>query len=291
MASDISNATDRGGKGGHIREMEKAIPGPEHQDEHIEELVEKGFAADAQELPKGYFSSINFLGTFFAVGFNLMASTGGFALIAPVLLQIDAAVGPSPNIIWMALVYTLGLAIGLTLVGRVTDIFGRRWFFIGGTALGCIGAIVCSTAKTLPVLIGGQTLIGLSACTGYSYAFVMGELVPLKYRFLWNAGVFAFSLPTAGFGAAVSTAFILYTKQGWRWSYYLLIICNGVTALLYTIFYYPPDFHQKHGSDRKMQWIKNFDYVGTLLYLAGLLLWAASDLLSQSIVTDCCTDS
>ena len=273
MASDISNGTDQREKGGQIQEKETANQGLEHQDEHIEELVEKGFAADAEELPPGYFTSINFLGTFCAIGFNLMASTAGFALIAPVLLQIDVSVGPSPNIIWMALVYTLGLAIGLTLVGRLTDIFGRRRFFIGGTALGCIGAIVCSTAKTLPVLIGGQSLIGLSACTGYSYAFVMGELVPVKWRFIWNAAVFAFSIPTAGFGAAVSTAFILYTKQGWRWCYYLLIIANGVTALLYTIFYYPPNFHQKHGRDRKLEWIKNFDYVGTFLYLAGLLLY------------------
>ena len=272
MASNISNSTDQREKESHIHETENVNHVLEHQNQHIEELVEKGFAADADELPKGYFTSVNFIGTFCAIGFNLMASTGGFALIAPVLLQINVAVGPSPNIIWMALVYTLGLAIGLTLVGRLTDLFGRRWFFIGGTLLGCLGAIVCSTAKTLPVLIGGQTLVGLSACTGYSYAFVMGELVPLKWRFVWNAAVFAFSIPTAGFGSAVSTAFILYTKQGWRWSYYLLIIANGVTALLYTIFYYPPNFHQKHGRDSKMQWIKNFDYIGTLLYLAGLLL-------------------
>jgi hypothetical protein len=53
----------------------------------------------------------------------------------------------------------MGLAVGLTLAGRLTDTFGRRWFFIAGTALGCIGAIVASTAKTINVLIGGQVLI------------------------------------------------------------------------------------------------------------------------------------
>lgn len=59
---------------------------------------------------------------------NLMASTGGFALVAPVLNQINASVGPSVNIIWLSLVYTIGLAIGLLLVGRLSDIFGRRWY-------------------------------------------------------------------------------------------------------------------------------------------------------------------
>jgi hypothetical protein len=122
------------------------------------------------------------------------------------------------------------------------------------------------------VLIGGETLIGLSACTGYSYIFVMGELVPMKYRFFANAGIFIFSMPTAGFGSAISTALILHTKQGWRWSYYLLIIFNAVTALLYFVFYHPPRFHQKHGGDKISSWIKSYDYIGMLLYLAGLLL-------------------
>jgi MFS family permease len=63
----------------------------------------------------------------------------------------------------------MGLAVGLTLVGRLSDIFGRRWFFIIGTALGCLGAIIASTAKTVNVLIGGQVLIGLSASTGYLF--------------------------------------------------------------------------------------------------------------------------
>ncbi|KAF2468936.1 MFS general substrate transporter [Lindgomyces ingoldianus] len=140
-----------------------------------------------------------------------MASTGGFALIAPVLGDIAIALGPTDSIIWLSLVYTMGLAVGLTLVGRLSDIFGRRYFFIFGTALGCVGAIVASTAHTVPTLIGGQVLIGLSASTGYSYAFIIGELIPVKWRFVANATIFIFSFPTAGFGAAISTALILHT--------------------------------------------------------------------------------
>lgn len=155
---------------------------------------------------------------------------------------------------------------------RLSDIFGRRYFFIGGTLLGVIGSAICSRAQSIPTLIGGQTLIGLSASTGYSYVFVIGELVPMRYRFLANAAIFWFSMPTAGFGAAISTSFILHTAQGWRWSYYFLLICNGVTAVLYALFYFPPKFYQKHGNDKISQWIKNYDYIGMLLYIAGLLL-------------------
>jgi hypothetical protein len=95
----------------------------------------------------------------------------------------------------------------------------------------------------------------------------------VKYRFLMNAIIFVFSLPTAGFGAAISTAFIIHTNAGWRWVYYLLIILNGVTALLYAVFYFPPTFHQKHGRDTVTSWLKHFDYGGLLLYTAGLVLF------------------
>ncbi|OCL08489.1 MFS general substrate transporter [Glonium stellatum] len=216
--------------------------------EQIEDVHDPANLQDDTVVNRG-FASAYFLGSFFAVGFNLAASTAGFALIAPVLGNISVALGPSESIIWLSLVYTLGLAVGLTLVGRLSDIFGRRWFFIGGTILGLVGAIIASTANMIPVLIRGQILIGLSASTGYSYAFIIGELVPVKWRFIANAIIFLFSLPTAGFGAAISTSLILHTGPGRYPCYYLLIILNGVTAVFYAIFYFPPTFHQKHGRD------------------------------------------
>ncbi|KAF2808981.1 MFS general substrate transporter [Mytilinidion resinicola] len=158
-------------------------------------IAAHGFAVESEELPAGYWRSPYFIGTFLAIGMNLAVSDS--------------------SIIWLSLVYTIGLAVGLLLVGRLSDIFGRRWFFIGGTMLGLIGAIIASTAKTIPVLIGGQTLVGLSACTGYSYSFISGEIVPVRHRFIANAIIFIFSMPTAGFGAAISTSFITKTGPGW----------------------------------------------------------------------------
>lgn len=37
---------------------------------------------------------------------------------------INADIGPNANVTWVSLVYTLTLAIGLLLVGRLSDLFG-----------------------------------------------------------------------------------------------------------------------------------------------------------------------
>lgn len=228
---------------------------------------------DAHDLPKGYFYSKFFLGTLAALCCNLTAAVGGFALLAPILGHVNADIGPDPNIIWVALTFTLTLAIGLALVGRLSDLFGRRYFFIGGNILALVGCIICCTAKTVPVLIGGETLVGLGAVTGTSYAAVLGEIVPLKYRFYFSAFAYVWQLPTSGFGAAMAYVFILNTSAGWRWCYYYLIMWNVLALVLFVFFYFPPTFEDKHGKDKIWKWVKRYDYLGTILFIVGMVLF------------------
>jgi MFS family permease len=65
----------------------------------------------------------------------------------------------------------------------MSDLFGRRWFFIGGSILALIGCILGAVAKNIPTLIGSTVLIGFASASQLSYTFVLGELVPFKYRF------------------------------------------------------------------------------------------------------------
>jgi MFS family permease len=41
-------------------------------------------------------------------------------------LLINEDIGPSPNLGWVATAWTLGASIGFLLVGRLSDIFGRK---------------------------------------------------------------------------------------------------------------------------------------------------------------------
>jgi MFS family permease len=160
---------------------------------------------------------------------------GGFALAAPLLASINADIGPDPNYVWIGLVYTLTLAIGQVLVGRMSDLFGRRWFFISGSALALLGCIISAVATHIPMLIGGTALIGFASASQLSYPFVVGELVPFKHRFLSLSFLYLWAVPFSGLGPAISYAFLQHTPHTWRSCYYLMIAIN-VAAVLFWFF-------------------------------------------------------
>lgn len=164
------------------------------------------------------------------------------------------------------------LACGYIIVGRLSDLCGRRYFFAGGNCLGLIGAIVCSRATSIPNLIGGNVLLGLAASVQTSIPFVMGELIPMKHRFIATGLLYFFAIPCAVFGPAISYGFVAHTAAGWRWVYYFLIITNACATTCWIIFYHPPTYVM---IARKSRWqmIKDFDYIGFVLLVGGLLVF------------------
>ncbi|CAK7242647.1 MAG: hypothetical protein STHCBS139747_004143 [Sporothrix thermara] len=238
------------------------------------EFVVTGFETDTHHLKPGYFRSSFFVGSMAAMALGLWAGVAGFGYAAPILTEINNDLGPDPNIVWVSLTYTLTSAIFLMIIGRISDIFGRRWVFISGAACGLIGSIVAATAQNVGALIAGSTIIGIGAAAQLSYYYVMGEIVPMKYRFAANGLLYIFCIPGSGIAPVIAQTFLTkYPSVGWRGVYYLLVGVNGLGLLCWVLFYHPPTFEMKHHNASKMAFVKNFDYIGTFFYLGGLLLF------------------
>ena len=171
------------------------------------------------------------------------------------------------------MVWTLTEAVAFVLVGRFGDLLGRRWFFIGGNAIGLLGTIVGGTAKNINQLIGANALTGIAAAVQLSFAVVIAELIPNKWRGYGISGLFVSSLPFAAFGPVIARSFILHTGAGWRWSYYLNIIVSGLAVLLFFLFYHPPTYNMLHTKHTKKSIMKMLDLGGVVLFLGGLVIF------------------
>lgn len=77
----------------------------------------------------------------------------------------------------------LTLKIKYTYESR-SDLFGRRWFFIGGNVVALVGIIVCATAQNVNALIVGCAIYGLGETVQLSFNVAIGELGMLPYRTL-----------------------------------------------------------------------------------------------------------
>ncbi|KAF2013879.1 fungal trichothecene efflux pump [Aaosphaeria arxii CBS 175.79] len=241
---------------------------------HHDHVAEEAIGGHTSDLPRGYYYSPGFIGTVIATCLAQISGYLGWVLPSNTLALINAAIGPSPNIIWVSISWTAGFAVGFTLVGRLSDIFGRRWFFIASSVLGLIGVIIGSAAQNINMLIVTNSINGVAAAGQLSFHIILGELVPNSLRGPVNAFVLSTSVPFAVFGPPVARAFFENTALQWRWCYLLGVIVNALAIILYFFFYHPPTYEMLHvGGKSKLKQLKTLDWIGIALFTAGLCVF------------------
>jgi MFS family permease len=105
----------------------------------------------------------------------------------------------------------------LLVVGRLSDIVGRRYFMIGGQLLGIVGSIICAKATSINMVIGGTVLSACAGAVQTLYPLLIQELVPNKHR-SWGLAAIALGVfPTIGGGPIIARAFVENTELGWRY--------------------------------------------------------------------------
>jgi hypothetical protein len=132
-----------------------------------------------------------------------------------------------------------------------------------------------------------EVLLGLASGVQSSYALLVGEVCPNKYKWLGIMFVIVLAPIPTGFGnylgesdpniwirnihTNTKKARMLVENANWRWVYYIQIIMLVFTLGLQIVFYKPPNFRQLHGERTVMQELKRVDWVGIFLLVSGLL--------------------
>lgn len=105
----------------------------------------------------------------------------GFILCTPILVQLSEKIGGSTIDFWIPSGWGAAAAVGFTIAGRLSDIFGRRPVILFGQCLTIIGGIVACTANTMNQLIAGEVILGASIGTisvAYAGRFDLHEVTP-----------------------------------------------------------------------------------------------------------------
>jgi MFS family permease len=99
------------------------------------------------------------------------------------------------------------------------------------------------------------------------------EVVPNRYR---HATIGIFDAGSIIAQVMPLVAWVLIKNTGnWRNAYYIMIAFQSVNLILLFVFYHPPSFAEKqaeHGKTKR-QLIRDFDWLGLFMFIAGCTLF------------------
>ncbi|KAG9234495.1 MFS multidrug transporter-like protein [Amylocarpus encephaloides] len=186
--------------------------------------------------------------------------------------QIYGDIGGTDRWVWFVLANLLALAAVCPFVGALSDLLGRRYVALTGSAFIVIGMIVCSTAHTMNNFIAGMAISGVGAGINELTALAAtSELAPTAKRGKYVSVLIFTILP---FCPSVLWAQLIAQHSSWR---YVGLVCGVWSAIGFVMtaaFYFPPPRVNSSGLTRR-QVLAQIDWVGGFLSISGMILFIA----------------
>ncbi|MFN8615489.1 MAG: MDR family MFS transporter [Dehalococcoidia bacterium] len=175
---------------------------------------------------------------------HILADLGGFKLIS-----------------WVFTIYLLASTVTVPLVGKLSDMFGRKPFLISGILVFVAASAACGAAPNMLALIIARAVQGIGGGILFGSVFAtLGDLfTPLERARFMGYFIGAFTLaslvgPTAGG--------FLTDGPGWRWCFYINLPVGAIATV--AVWKNLP-FTMKGGN------IRDIDFLGSALLSAATI--------------------
>ncbi|WP_299520360.1 MDR family MFS transporter [uncultured Serinicoccus sp.] len=140
-------------------------------------------------------------------------------IVGPALPQIVADLGGMSHYSWVATAAMLVSAVVVPVVGKLSDLYGRKTFYLAGLVIFMVGSIVSGLAGSFWMLVAGRAIQGAGMGTLMPLSqTIIGDIIPArqrgKYQGLMGAvfGVTSVAGPLAGG--------LITDHLGWRWLFF-----------------------------------------------------------------------
>ena len=160
-------------------------------------------------------------------------------IVGPAMPRIVAELGGMDHYSWVATAALLVSAITVPIVGKLSDLYGRRGFYLAGLGVFMVGSVVSGFAGSFWMLVLGRAIQGLGMGTVMPLSqTIIGDIIPArqrgKYQGLMGAvfGVTSVAGPLAG-------GFIT-DHFGWRWLFFAAVPIGLVTTAVIARFLHLP---------------------------------------------------
>lgn len=163
---------------------------------------------------------------------------------------------------WVMLSYMLAVTVLIVGVGRIGDLFGKKWIFNAGLFLFSVSSLFCGLSRSIGTLIAMRALQGVGGAILMALSFALvADLVP-REKIMGSMAVLTAMLPI-GFALGPTVGGLLLSLGSWRYLFFFNVPL-GLVALALSL---------KFPDDRTPAARRRFDWVGLLLMIAALVAY------------------
>ena len=162
---------------------------------------------------------------------GLFTAAMDMTIVSTSLPRIVASLGGLGLFPWVFTSFMITSTTAVPIVGKLTDLFGRKPFYMAGVAILLLGSVLSGLSQSMEQLIAFRAVQGLGAGMILGIAFaIVGDVFPPAERGKWSglmAGVFA---SASVLGPLIGGA--LTDHVNWRWVFYINLPLGSVALLV-----------------------------------------------------------
>ncbi|WP_027408785.1 MDR family MFS transporter [Anoxybacteroides tepidamans] len=171
-------------------------------------------------------------------------------IVATAMATIVADLGGLDKFVWVTSAYMVAEMAGMPIFGKLSDMYGRKRFFIFGIIVFLLGSMLCGVAQNIVQLSIFRAIQGIGGGALVPIAFtIMFDIFPPEKRGKMG-GLFG---AVFGLSSIFGPLFGAYITDylNWRWVFYINIPLGLLAFLLIALCYRESPKHAK----QKIDWL------------------------------------
>lgn len=209
-------------------------------------------------------------------------------VVGPAMPKIIGDLNGFEHYTWVFTIYLLTSTISVPIFGKLSDMYGRKWFYIAGVVVFLVGSILSGLSSDIFQLISFRGLQGLGAGIITANAFaIIADVIPPAERGKWQGAFGAIFGLSSVIGPTIGG--FLTDNLSWRWVFYVNVPV-GIVALAVLLTTFPN--MSRHTAKKVIDWLgAGALVVGLTPLLLALSLggtpdwdWGSSKIISMFVV-------
>ena len=178
--------------------------------------------------------------------------------------RIIADLGGFDKYTWITTGYMVASTTAAPIVGKLSDIYGRKWIFIGSVFVFMVGSVLCGFSENMTQLIIFRIIQGIGGGTIMAVTFIsIADLFPPSDRGKY-IGLLAACFGLASVIGPTLGGFLTDTFS-WKWIFFVNVPLAGPVVFLLARFF--PDTPGESKEENRQ-----IDYLGICLLIVGVVL-------------------